>query len=337
VEVLVGSRWASKIDGSGGMFQERIAGLRKQHAQELGVVIPEVHFRASTKLAADAYEVHVDGAVAARGESREGQLLAIHASGDVRSIPGEATRDPTYGLPALWILPDVRDQAAAAHYTLVDAATVLMTHLAEVLRREAATLMTRPETEKLLSRVRQTQPSLVEELVPVVLGIGDVQRVLQNLLREKVSVRHIEAILETLGDAGRSTKDIALLTEAVRQRLGHAICQSLVGASPALHVLTLDPGMESRFLQSLQATRREGAAPTGLLLEPKLLERFLVQLMQQAEKMMKSNLLPVLLCAPELRRHLRAMSERGLPHLRVLSLAEIPNAIELKSCGTVSA
>lgn len=336
VEVLVGARWASKIDVTGGLFQERIAALRRQHAQELGVVLPEVHFRESNRLAADAYEIHLDGAAAGRGEARDGQLLAIHPSGDVRSLPGDVTRDPTYGLPALWINVATRDEAIAAHYTLVDAPTVLMTHLTEVLRREAATLLTRPETDKLLARVRQSQPSLVEELVPVVLTVGDIQKVLQNLLREKVSIRHIEAILETLADMGRSTKDAAQLTEAVRQRLGQAICQSLAGASPALHVLTLDPGVESRFLQSLQAAKREGGGP-GLVIEPKVLEKFLHQLMQQAEKMMKNNLLPVLLCSPELRRHLRALSERGLPHLRVLSLAEIPHAIELKSCGTVSA
>lgn len=225
----------------------------------------------------------------------------------------------------------------AANFTLVDAPTVLMTHLTEVLRREAATLLTRPETDKLLTRVRQSQPSLVEELVPIILTVGDIQKVLQNLLREKVSIRHIEAILETLADAGRRTKDTAQLTEAVRQRLGHAICQSLTGPSPALHVLTIDPGVESRFLQGLHASKQEAGGHAGLVLEPKVIEKFLFQLMQQAEKMMKSNLLPVLLCAPELRRHLRALSERGLPHLRVISLAEIPHAIELKSCGTVSA
>lgn len=225
----------------------------------------------------------------------------------------------------------------AARYTLVDGATVLMTHLTEVIRRESASLLTRSETDRLLARVRQTHPSLVEELVPVVMSAGDVQKVLQNLLREKVSIRNIEAILETLADAGRATKDPAQLTEAVRQRLGHVICQGLAGASSALHVLTLDPATESRLLQNVQSARREGGAAAGFVLEPKAVERFLLQLMQQADRMMKSNLLPVLLCSPELRRHLRVLSERTLPHLRVLSMAEIPQVIELKSFGTVSA
>ncbi|HEX7888067.1 MAG TPA: flagellar biosynthesis protein FlhA [Ramlibacter sp.] len=337
IEVRVGKRLSSRAGEDGGLFGERIAALRKQHALDLGMVIPPVRFRSAPQLAPDAYEIHVDGALAGRGEAREGQLLAIHPAGDLKSIPGEATRDPTYGLPALWIHADAREQAAAAHYTLVDGATVLMTHLAEVIRRESAALLTRSETDKLLARIRQANPSLVEELVPAVMSAGDVQKVLQNLLREKVSIRNIEAILETLADAGRGTKDAVFLTEAVRQRLGQAICQSLAGAGASLHVMTLDPAIEVRMLESLQGARREGAAAAAFVLEPKLVERFLLQLVQHADRMMKSNLLPVLLCAPELRRHLRALSERGLPHLRVLSMAEIPQAIELKSYATVGA
>lgn len=334
VEVMVGTRWAGRVNESGGLFQERIEALRRQHAQDFGVVLPAIRFRAAPRLSADAYEIHIDGALAGRGEARDGQLLAIHPSGDVRSVAGEPTREPTYGLPALWVDPALREQAVAAHYTLVDAPTVFMTHLSEVLRRESASMLSRSELDKLLARVRQSHPSLVEELVPVVLSTGDVQKVLQNLLREKVSIRHIEAILETLADAGRTTKDTAQLTEAVRQRLGQAICQGLTGPSAALHVLTLDPAIESRFLQSLQVARRDGSS--GFAIEPKVVEKFLLHLMQQAEKMMKNNLLPVLLCAPELRRHLRSLSERAIPHLRVLSMAEIPQAIELKSFGTLT-
>ena len=336
VEVRVGSRWALQVGDSGSLFEDRIAALRQQHALELGLVIPAIRFRGSAQLGADAYELYVDGALAGRGEVRPGHLLAIHPAGDQSAVAGEATRDPTYGLPALWIEASRREQAAAARYTLVDGPTVFMTHLTEVLRRESATLLTRSETDRLLARVRQAQPSLVEELVPTVLSVGDVQKVLQNLLREKVSIRHLEAILETLADAGRATKDAAQLTESVRQRLGHSICQGLAGGSGALHVLTLDPAIESRLLQGVQAARREGSSPAGVAIEPRLLEKLLLQLVQQAERMMKNNLLPVLLCAPELRRYLRSLCERGLPHLRVLSMSEIPQAIELKSYGTVT-
>ncbi len=335
VEVFMGSAWSAAAGEAGALFQDRVNALRRQHAQEFGVVLPAIRFRAAPRLAPDAYEVHVDGALVARGEARQGQLLAIHPSGDVRTVPGQPTRDPTYGLPALWIEASVCEQATAARYTLVDAPTVFITHLGEVLRRESASLLTRAETDKLLARVRQSHPTIVEELVPTVMSVGDIQKVLQNLLREKVSIRHVEAILETLADAGRGTKDAAQLAEAVRQRLGHSICQGLAGPSSALHVLTLDPAVESRFLQNLHSAARE--APAGpFVLEPKAVEKLLLQLMQQADRMMKSNLLPVLLCAPELRRHLRSLTERGLPHLRVLSMAEVPQAIELKSFGTVT-
>jgi flagellar biosynthesis protein FlhA len=314
---------------------ERIAAFRKLHAQELGVVLPRVLFKEVARLAPDRYEIVIDGTVCAKAEVRSELVLAIHPGGDVRSIPGEVTRDPTYGLPALWIEEAQREAALAAKFTLVDGPTVFVTHLTEVLRREAARLLSRAETEKLLARVRQAQPTLVEEVIPTLLTVSDVQKVLQSLLREKVSVRNLEAILETLADAGRQTKDTGVLTELVRQRLAHAICQALVGEASALQVLTLDPAVESRLLHGAHARGADGA-PQPFAIDPKLAETLTARIAQQAERMMKSNLLPVLLCAPELRRHLRALSERVMPHLRVLSMTEIPNSIELKSWGVVS-
>jgi len=332
IEVLVGSHWVALVNEPNSLFMDRIASFRKQHAQELGLVLPKVRFKDQARLGPQRYEIHIDGVLAGRGEARPDNLLAIHPAGDVKSIPGEVTRDPTYGLPALWIEPSQREAAMAARYTLVDSQTVLMTHLTEVLRRESATLLTRAETERLLARVRQSQPTLVEELIPTVLSASDVQRVLQNLLREKVSIRHIEAILETLADAGRSSKDAAWLTERVRQRLGQAICQQLIGDAGTLHVMTLDPSLESQFMHSMRSV--EAGQP--LVIDPKVAEQFMSKLVMQAERMMKGNLLPVLLCSPELRRHLRTLSERVLPHLRVLAMTEVPQTIELKSYGVVS-
>jgi flagellar biosynthesis protein FlhA len=336
VEVSMGSRLGTAINGPGSQFKDRIAVFRRQHAQEFGMVLPRVRFKDAPKLPADRYEIAIDGVTCAKGDARIDRVLAIHPTGDVRIIPGEVTRDPTYGLPALWIMEQQRDAAIAAKFTLVDGPTVFMTHLCEVLRRESATLLTRAETEKLLARVRQSQPSLVEELIPTVLSVSDVQKVLQHLLREKVSIRNIEAILETLSDAGRHSKDASQLTEVVRHRLGHAICQGLLGESNALQVMTLDPSLESEFLHSVQVARSPEGVPQPFVLEPKLAEQFIARLVQQAERMMKSNLLPVLLCSPELRRHVRALSERVMPHLRVLSMAEVPQNIELKSWGIVA-
>jgi flagellar biosynthesis protein FlhA len=333
IEVHIGSNWVAMLEREPSIH-ERIASFRQQHAIEYGLVLPKVRFKNSTKLSADRYEVHLDGIVAAKGEVRTHKILAIHPTGDTRSIAGEITRDPTYGLPAVWI--DAADKALAqqGRFTLVDAATVFMTQLTETLRRESATLLTRAEVERLLGRLRQSQPGLVEELIPTVLSPGDVQKVLQNLLREKVSIRHIEAILETLSDAGRATKDAQQLTEVVRQRLGAAICQQLLGDAVALNVLTLDPGIEAELLSRMQsAATQDGMQP--FVLEPKMAEQLIARLVGHAERMMKTNLLPVLLCAPELRRHVRALAVRVLPHLRVLSMAEIPHNIELKSFAVV--
>lgn len=332
VEVHVGMAWLPLVSQEGGLFMERIALFRKQHAQDLGLVLPPVRFREGARLGPNQYEIQIDGVVRAKAEVQMERLLAIHPSGDTRAIPGEPTKDPTYGLPALWIDASRREAAIAARFTLVDAQTVFLTHLTEILRRESATLLMRGDTERLLARVRESHPGLVEELIPTVLSVGDVQKVLQHLLREKVSIRHIEAILETLADAGRATKDTLALTEAVRQRLGPAICQALVGEAGALQVLTLDAAMEAGFLQNLQGAEANGQ----FALDPRLAEQFIQRLVFQAEKMMKSNLLPVVLCAPELRRHIRSLSERVLPHLRVISMAEVPHAVELKSFGVVS-
>ncbi len=334
IEVSVGSHWAAQMEQPRGVFMERLAAFRKQHAQEQGMVLPAVRFRGDTTLAQDRYEIHIDGVLSARGEARMDQLLAIHPSGDTRAIPGEVTRDPTYGLPALWILEQQRDAALAAKFTLVDAATVFLTHLTEILRRESATLLTRAEVERLLSRVRECQPGLVEELIPTVLSVSDVQKVLQGLLREKVGIRNMEAIIETLIDSGRSSRDSAYLIEMVRQRLGRAICQGLIGEANALHVMTIAPGLESQLIQGVRGA--PGQAAQAMALEPGLSEQFIARLVQTAERMMKNNLLPVLLCSPELRRHIRLLSERVMPHLRVLSMLEIPQSIELKSFGIVA-
>lgn len=341
IEIHVGSEWVALVNQPGSVFMERISAFRKQHAQELGLVLPRVRFKDANRLGTGKYEIHLDGVIAGRGEARSDHILAIHPTGKTDGLTGDITRDPTYGLPAIWIEENQRKAAIAAKFTLVDAPTVFMTHLTEVLRRESATLLTRAEAEKVLTRVRQSNASLVEELIPTVLSISDVQRVLQNLLREKVSIRHMDAILETLSDAGRHSKDTGYLTEVVRQRLGHAICQGLLGEATALHVMTLAPAIESQFVQSVQAAQMArnadaSAAQQPFVLEPKMTEQFISKLVQQAERMMKNNLLPVLLCSPELRRHVRALSERVMPHLRVLSMTEIPHSIELKSYAVIT-
>jgi flagellar biosynthesis protein FlhA len=306
----------------------RVETFRRQFLEERGMSLPPVRFTPTARLGANAYEFAVFGVVVGRGELMLDRTLAIHVSGDTRSIPGVATREPTYGLPAVWIADSHRDAARAAKFTLVDPETVWMTHLSETLRQQAATLLTRAETDKLLERVRQSQPGLIEELVPTLLSVGDVQKVLQSLLRERVSIRHLEAICETLADVARQTKDVSALADAVRQRLGPSICQALVGEAAALQVLTLEPTLEQRLADAARAT--------PAMLDPRLAEQLVSTLAASVEQMMKNNLMPVLLCAQELRRHVKALSERTLPHLVVLGLAEVPHTLALKSFGVVT-
>ncbi|PHV05331.1 flagellar biosynthesis protein FlhA [Janthinobacterium sp. BJB412] len=331
IEVLVGANLAPLVSGEKTVFMERIAAIRKQYALDSGMVLPRVRFRDAPQMGVNAYELQVFGVAAGRGEIMTERTLAIHAGGESRPIKGIATKEPTYGLPAIWIEESEREIARAARYTLVDAATVFITHLSEVLKQQSAQLLTRTETDRLLQRIRQQQPGLVEELIPTILSVSDVQKVLQNLLREKVSIRNLEVILESLVDMGRNTKDLSYLTEVVRQKLGAAICQTLLGEMSALNVLTLDPAIEQVLLQSV----RNVDANSAMVIEPKYAEQLLARLAAQSERMMKGNMLPVLLCSPELRRHVRALAERMIPHMRILSMAEVPNSVSLKAFGTV--
>ncbi|SFV16612.1 flagellar biosynthesis protein FlhA [Pseudoduganella namucuonensis] len=333
IEVHVGTGLAPMVRGEKTVFMERIAAIRKQYALESGMVLPSVRFRDSTQLGANGYELQIFGVPAGRGEIMIERTLAIRAGSDARPVKGIETREPTYGLPAIWIEDAEKEIARAARYTLVDAATVFITHLSEVLKQQSATLLTRTETDRLLQRVRQQQPGLVEELIPTILSVSDVQKVLQNLLREKVSIRNLEVVLETLVDMGRNSKDLGYLTELVRQKLGAAICQTLLGEGTALNVLTLDASIEQTLMQSV---RNAEAGAAALVVEPKYAEQLLSRLAAQSERMMKSNMLPVLLCSPDLRRHIRALSERVVPHMRILSMAEIPNTVNLKAYGTVT-
>lgn len=332
IEVLVGSNLAPLVNGESTVFMERIAAIRKQYALESGMVLPRVRFRDAPQLGVNAYELQVFGVPTGRGEIMTDRTLAIHGGGEALPIKGIDTREPTYGLPAIWIEDTEKEVARAARYTLVDATTVFITHLSEVLKQQSAMLLTRTETDKLLQRIRTDQPGLVEELVPTILSVGDVQKVLQNLLKEKVSIRNLEVVLETLVDVGRNSKDLGYLTELVRQKLGSAICQSLLGEMTILNVLTLDPAIEQILMQSV----RTAEAASALVVEPKYAEQLMARLSAQAERMMKANMLPVLLCSPDLRRHLRSLSERVIPHMRILSMAEIPNSVNLKAYGTVT-
>ncbi|MDH4275898.1 MAG: flagellar biosynthesis protein FlhA, partial [Gammaproteobacteria bacterium] len=332
VEINLGSNLVAFVGGESGLFMERTDAFRKQLALDLGVVVPRVRVKDNKKTAAQKYEVHIYGAKVAEGELYPEMALAIDPGTVTEKVEGNETRDPSYGLPALWIPKERREQARKAGYTLVDAATVLMTHLNEVMRQQLPNVLTRSETQALVEKVREEDAGLLEELIPGVMTLSDIQKVLQRLLKEKVSIRGLRAILEVLVDYGKTVKDTDVLTELVRQKLAPTICQRLASNEGELHVLTLDPALERSMGEGLGRTPERNR----LVLEPKLTEQVIKRLSSNVEKMINENMFPVLLTAPELRRHVYALTERLLPHLAVLSLSEVPSHIKLRSFATVT-
>jgi flagellar biosynthesis protein FlhA len=330
IELAVGQSLIPLV-GAGGGFTERVVAFRKQFALDMGAVFPRVRVKDEKKLGPSRYEVRIFGTKVADGDVIADRSLAINPGGSRERLDGLEGRDPTYGLPAFWILDPVKARAREAGYTVVDPLTVLVTHFTEVVKQQAPNLLTRAETERLIARVREQQPALVQDLVPKVLSLGEVQKVLQNLLREKVPIRNMEAILEVLADHGAKVKEPDALTELARERLGGTICQTLASPAGELYVLTLDPAIEQQMLASIRSVDERAA----LAIEPRLAEQLLRRLAAEAERMLSSDLVPVVLCAPALRRHVRRFTERLMPQLSVLSLAEVPSTLSLKSFAMV--
>ncbi len=309
----------------------RIENLRKQFAKDYGFALPSLNVHADKKLASGTYQVCVQGAVIAAGELEFDKLLAINPGGATLVLEGRATKEPTYGLKALWIEVAQRAQARTAGYTLVEPDTVLLTHLSELARRYAPEFLTRAETERLIEKKRAGLGSLVDELVPQVLSYSDIQRVLQLLLREQVSIRNLETILEVLVDAGRSNKSAEDLVERVRERLGAALYERLVDKNGELNVLTIAPQLEGYMLAASRP--REGLQ--SALLPAQELERFVTTVAREAERQLSGNKQPVLLCAAPLRRVLRAFMSRAVPHMAVLSVNEVGQHARVTSAGMI--
>lgn len=333
IEVRVGQGLLSLVNDQDVGLADRISSLRKHFVLESGLILPKVRITDDKRLASQRYEIDLFGVRIAGAELMPDRTLAIHPSGAAAKIAGVETNDPTYQLPAVWIEDDLKERAKSGGFTLVDPTTVFFTHMTEVLRRNAASLLTRTALVEVLDKVRGRNAGLVDELIPGVLSLTEVQKVLQNLLRENVSIRYMDAILEVLADSGRTVRDTDRLTELVRQRIGPAICQSLASTSGDLQVITLDPGIEQKIAASIKRTDET----SQVVLDPKFAEQVLGRLASQVEATMKNNVMPVLLCAPELRRHLRSITERVLPHLAVISMTEVPPSMSLRSVGMVRA
>lgn len=312
----------------GGTLLTRVRAIRRQIAAETGVVVPPVHVADNLQLGPRAYAILVKGVEVARGELFADRLLAINPGTADIGLEGTVTREPAFGLAAVWIGHDQRDRASAAGFTVVDPTTALSTHLSEVVRAFLPDLLTRQHTKELVDRVAESSPKLVEELVPKIASIGDIQRVLRQLLRERVPIRDLTTILEAIADATPASKDADQVAEAVRAAIGRAICRPYQTEKGDLPTIALSPGLEERLLASMVRTE-QGVV---LAIEPAQAQRLASRL---AEIVAGAVAQPVLLCTPVLRPHVWRLFARVLPHLGVISHNEVPPQIHVAGIATL--
>ena len=330
IEVRLGTLLAATYNSQAGELLDRIAGLRRQLEQQIGFAIPSVRVSEAAALGDQEYEIRLLGSRFAAASLFPGRILAIGDRGLDPGMEGIATTDPSFGVPALWIEPQNGDKARASGFKLIDPITVIVTHLSEVIHGELSMLLSRSNVVKMLDDVRGRQPGLVEELVPNILSVSDVQRVFQYLVAEGVSIGNPDIIIEHLVDVARFQKDPAELTELIRQRTSYAICNQLRGVHDDLAVLNLDPRLENQIVSNLPHGQ------TGaLLVEPRAAESLLRKLGVMVDAMHRDGRAPVLLCSAELRRHFKAFTKRAVPRLAVLSVNEIPNRISLTSFDVI--
>ncbi|WP_052403159.1 flagellar biosynthesis protein FlhA [Legionella massiliensis] len=308
-------------------FLENIQQIRERLAYELGFVIPEVKILSDRKINFPFYQISVQGNSLGFNQLHFDKVLAIRTKQTKQNNLSQAieVRDPSYGLPALWINAEQRSTAVEAGYTLCDPLNVITTHLKEVVQTHLAELLTRSEVETLLEQ--PTLRNLRDELIPALLPLGHVQRILQNLLEEKVSIRHLAMILEVLLEHAKQVTEPSQLTEIIRSHLGTAICQKLISNQANLQVLTLAPLLEQKLNQ--------GLGKEHWALEPSLSENFITALAQQVEKMLGERKRPILLCSSTIRRHIRLLTQRVIPHLTVLAMNEVPVNIQVESFAVV--
>lgn len=330
LEIAFGSELSRAWMDRRALLLERIASSRESHERAFGIPFPAVRFVDSSDLGSLDYRISIHGVPYGSGQLHPDRLLAIAQGDDAARLNGIQGRDSAFGLPGTWIERGLAKEAEEGGYSVVDPETVMITHFVETMKLEAATLLTRGVTAQLLEQLRERQPGLIEELIPNVLTISDVQRVLQNLLQERVSISNLDLIVETLVDIARNERDPGELTERLRQDLGPAICSALRGHHHQLAVLSLDPRLENRIIS--ESGTRESST---LGVEPRLAEQLLRRIAPMAERMMRQGRQPVLLCAGSIRRTLLRLTQRSVPQLSVLSVEEIPRRVALQSFDIV--
>ncbi|CAM4253609.1 flagellar biosynthesis protein FlhA [Saccharibacillus endophyticus] len=316
----------------GGDLLDRIIMIRRQCALELGLVVPVIRIRDNIQLRPNEYVIKIKGNIVGRGELLLNHYLAMSPGFDDESISGIETMEPAFGLPALWIDEATKERAELSGYTVVDPPSVVATHLTELVKRHAHELLGRQETRALIDNLKESYPVLVDELIPSVLGIGDVQKVLIKLLKEKISIRDMVTIFETLADYGTYTKDPDILTEYVRQALSRQITQQFTQQGETMRVITVGPNLEKKIAESVQQSEQG----SYLALDPVSTQTVYQKLTEQVNRAVQSGQQPILLASPTIRMYMRQIIERTMQDIPVLSYSELEPSVEIQSVGVVN-
>jgi len=331
MELEIGFGLIPLVDVSqGGDLLERITMIRRHAARDLGIVVPPIRVRDNLQLKPSTYIIKIYGLEVARAEVMVSRLLAMNPGTATNGIEGIPTIEPAFNLPALWIPESARGDAEMAGYTVIDPTSVIATHLTEIIKTHAPDLLGRQEASALLDNVKQHYPVVVEELVPGLLTVGEIQRVLQNLLRERIPIRNLLLILENLADGARQSKDVDFLTERVRAAMARHICAEYA-ENGLLSVITVDPRLESLMGEAVR--RGEDAYA---LLDPGTVAKIYASLTKQMQVAQQSGLAPIVLSSPSVRLALKRLTERAAPQLVVLSYSEIAPGLRVESIGQIS-
>ena len=332
LELKVGYGLIPLVDeGQGGDLLERIKSIRRKFAREMGIIVPPLHVRDNLQLQPGQYRLLIKGVDIAKGNLMTGHLMAMNPGNAKKEIEGIRTTEPAFGLPAVWIRKEQKEEAQLAGYTVVDLSTIIATHIAEIIKKNAADLLGRQEVQRLLDALATTSPKAVEEVTNA-LSLGIIQKVLQNLVRENISIRDLLSISEALADYAEMTKDPEILTEYVRQKMGRTIIKPFLDEVETLHVITMNNDTEEQIRNSLQQTEHG----VFLSLDPAAVQKMINAVKHGVEEAGSKGFSPVILSNPTIRRHLRRLIERFIPNTAVLSHSEVPGNILLESVGVIT-
>jgi len=332
MEAEIGYAIIPLIDpAQGGDMLDRIGTIRKQMALEMGIVVPPIRIRDNIQIKPTEYILRVKGAEAGRGELLPDHYLAMNTGAVEEDLIGVPTKEPAFGLPALWISPDLRDKAEAMGYTVVDAPSVLATHLSEVIRKNGAELLTRQEVQKLTDMVKETAPAVISELLSS-LTLGEIQKVLQNLIREQIPIRDLVTIFEALADYGKMSRSVDFLTERAREALARLISLKIQGTDGIITAFTLSPNWEQKIMSGVDGDLTRG---WQLNLDPREVQKMISAISKAMDELVMKNLPPVLLVHPDVRLIVRRLIEGSIANIFVVSYNEIVRGVQIKTAGMV--